>query len=372
MRKRTGGVGALMLLAACGGGASDVAQGNTASAADANASGDVVAAAAAPAAAVAPARPVPGEVKTFSDWAVGCDNLGTCKAAALAPEGEEFPAVLMSITRAAGPNGALSVAFLSSEAIPLPLRVAVDGRPAGEGGRTDDDATRIEGEEAARIVAAAASGKTLSVSDGGNAATSDISLAGLSAALRYIDDRQGRAGTTGALVARGNAPDTRAAPTAPVLTLAAPGGGAAAPSAQQLAEFRKAGECDVDMASNGAAAPETHALGGGKTLLLLPCSMGAYNVMALVYVGDTAGFRPAGFDAPTGMGEEGGVPSVVNGAWENGLLESYDKGRGLGDCGVSASWGWDGAGFRLVEQAVMPECRGNIDFIRTWHAEVRR
>ena len=40
-----------------------------------------------------------------------------------------------------------------SEMIPLPLRVAIDGKAVGEGGRTDDDATRIEGDLARRIVA---------------------------------------------------------------------------------------------------------------------------------------------------------------------------------------------------------------------------
>lgn len=350
--------GALMLLAACG-------DGGTA---------DQASTAAAPGgtpAAGSDARPTPGQLRTFGRWAVGCDNVATCKAAALAPEGGEFPAVLMSITRAGGPNGAITVAFLSSEAIPLPLRIAVDGTPVGEGGRTDDDATRIEGDLARRIVTAAANGRDLTVADGGNAASETISLSGLAAALRYMDDQQGRAGTSGALVARGAAADTRAAPAIPVVTALTPAGTAATASPQQVAEFRKAGNCDPDMAANSAQPSETHAL-GGKTLLLLPCAAGPYNVTALVYVGDASGFRPAEFDSPPGMGEEGGIASVVNGQWENGLLTSYDKARGVGDCGVSASYVWDGSRFRLVEQAAMEECRGNTDFIRTWHAEVRR
>lgn len=350
---------ALMLLAACNEGAtSEKASGAAASGGNA--------------AAAPNSPPAPGMLKTFGDWAVGCDNVAACKAVALGPEGGEFPAVLMSITRAGGPDGAITIAFLSTEAIPLPLRVAVDGKPVGEGGRTDDDATRIEGELARRLVTAASNGRALSVTDGGNAATSTISLAGLAAALRYIDEQQGRAGTSGALVARGQAPDTRPAPPAPVVTALTPAGTAANPSPQQLAIFRKAGSCDEDMAGNSAQPFETHALGGGKTLLLLPCSMGPYNVTALVYVGDSSGFRPAEFDSPTGMGEGSGIANVVNGMWENGLLTTYNKARGLGDCGVSASYAWDGTRLRLVEQAEMEECRGNTDFIRTWHADVRR
>jgi hypothetical protein len=89
-------------------------------------------------------------------------------------------------------------------------------------------------------------------------------------------------------------------------------------------------------------------------------------------VGDAGTFRPAQFDLPAGMGEGSGTATVVNGMWKNGLLTSYDKGRGVGDCGVSASYAWDGTRFRLVEQAAMQECRGNTDLIRTWHTEVRR
>jgi hypothetical protein len=199
-----------------------------------------------------------------------------------------------------------------------------------------------------------------------------ISLAGLAAALRYIDDQQGRVGTTGALVARGTAPDARPAPAAPLVSALSAGGTAATPKPEQIAQFRKAGDCDPELAANSAQPLEVHALGGGKTLLLLPCSAGAYNVSALVYVGDANGFSAAQFDSPTGMGEGGGIASVVNGQWENGVLTSYDKARGLGDCGVSASHVWDGARFRLVEQSEMSECRGNTDFIRTWHAQTQR
>ena len=40
------------------------------------------------------------------------------------------------------------------------------------------------------------------------------------------------------------------------------------------------------------------------------------------------------------------------------ILSSFDKGRGLGDCGVSADWAWDGKTFRLVEYRFMGDCRG--------------
>jgi hypothetical protein len=32
---------------------------------------------------------------------------------------------------------------------------------------------------------------------------------------------------------------------------------------------------------------------------------------------------------------------------------------------------WDGARFRLVHLEEMPECRGAIDYLTTWRAQVR-
>lgn len=355
--------GAALLLAACGRGPPEAETNDTQSSAAASEEKGP---------AAPDHRPTPGSLATFGDWAVGCDNAGTCKAASLAPEEGDFPDVLMSITRAGGPGGATTIAFLGNEAMTTPLRVAVDGRPVATGGRTDEDGTRIGGDAAWRIAAAAADGRELTVADGAGNGASTISLKGLAAALRSMDANQGRAGTTGALVARGPAADTRAAPKVPVVTAPAPGGVAATPSPLQLARFRQAGGCDEDIAANTAQPFETHALGGGTTLLLLPCSAGPYNVRSLVYVSDGRGFRPAEFDSAPGTSGRGEVPDIVNGLWENGLLTTFDKARGLGDCGVSASHAWDGSRFRLIEQAAMEECRGNTDYIRTWTAELRR
>ncbi len=51
-------------------------------------------------------------------------------------------------------------------------------------------------------------------------------------------------------------------------------------------------------------------------------------------------------------------------------LESFAKGRGIGDCGGSEAYVWDGARFRLVEASAMGECRGAWRWITTWSAQV--
>ena len=64
--------------------------------------------------------------------------------------------------------------------------------------------------------------------------------------------------------------------------------------------------------------------------------------------------------------------SIVNGAVDGGLVTSYAKGRGLGDCGVTQGFVWDGHRLRLVEQRAMGECRGNPDYLTVWRATVVR
>ena len=62
---------------------------------------------------------------------------------------------------------------------------------------------------------------------------------------------------------------------------------------------------------------------------------------------------------------------LINAGWDKaqGLLSSFSKGRGLGDCGTTADYAWDGERFRLVEQARWASA-GSIDYITTWRAQV--
>lgn len=84
----------------------------------------------------------------------------------------------------------------------------------------------------------------------------------------------------------------------------------------------------------------------------------------------------ARFDAPTGMDGETvtDAPYLVNACYDQGTrrLATFAKRRGLGDCGVTQQFTWDGSYFRLVEQTEMGECRGSVDYITTWRAAVRQ
>jgi hypothetical protein len=126
-------------------------------------------------------------------------------------------------------------------------------------------------------------------------------------------------------------------------------------------------------------APRAFRLDAGHSLVLVDhlCGNGAYNFFTSVFVLDEAGTaRRALFDLPPGMGEPStdGSGELTNGDWDpkTRRLNSFERGRGLADCGTTETYAWDGKFFRLVEQDAMGECRGSTDYIRTWIARTSR
>ena len=129
----------------------------------------------------------------------------------------------------------------------------------------------------------------------------------------------------------------------------------------------------------GATQDAAFSLGDAKALVLLNCGAGAYNASAAAYIGERDGagkwaFDPAAFDySPTRLAEGGNIALLVNATWDSAAqtLSSFSKGRGIGDCGTSEDYVWDGASFRLVKARVMDQCRGSTDWIAVWRAEVK-
>lgn len=321
-------------------------------------------------------RPKPGELKTFTDWTVGCDNTLRCTLGSLLPEmgGEDM--ITLNLSREPGPvaagGGKISSALETSNDVEatkrLPVSFAVDGR-------------RIALYDAAALAAAIANAQSLKILDAKDGTLATLSLKGAAAALRYIDAQQGRAGSIDAVVAKGPAPSSAPIPPLPIITAIAPSGTPAKLSGAQVATMRKRATCDLGSFPDGAGesitTPETYALGGGKSLVILPCSTGAYNLIGALFIVDGTRITPAQLDARSGFEVTGAdtgtfVKSVINGEFKDGVLISYAKGRGLGDCGSRQSFVWDATRFRLSEQADMAECRGNIAYITTWRATVIR
>jgi hypothetical protein len=325
-------------------------------------------------AAAAAAVPQPAELRTFQDWTVGCDNGRACHAVGLKPENWPDDALSMSVRRGPGAADLPVLAFdLGSDSNAASLladgkRLAV--RLVGREGYTQVAAADTKAaigalRSADRLEVQAADGKPLGI----------VSLKGASAALLYMDEQQRRTGTATALVRPGNrVPSDLSPPPLPVV-VAPPKSSARGTvlSAAALKALRRKHGCAIDEVG-GPEEAEIAALGAGETLLLLACGSGAYNVSYLPFLVRRGGRAEiADFDYKPHWWEKG-RPMLINAAWdaERGLLTSFGKARGLGDCGTTNAYAWDGRSFRLVEQADMDECRGSMDYITTWRARVVR
>jgi hypothetical protein len=316
--------------------------------------------------------PAIGPIKSFGDWAVACDNLRHCETTSLIGDESDWPdngPLTASIVREAGPAGGFTVTIDAGEKKGVVI-VKVDGVVIARTIAAQSVAT-FGGEDAAKIVAAAAKGTKLVLEDAGGTAIATIPLLGSSAALRFIDDRQGRAGTTGAAIAKGTKPASSvpAAPAAPRIAALKGSGKAATVTAALRAQMEKAVDCSD--AYDGGKPPEieTTPLGGGGTLALLPCGNGAYNYNSIPFV--IRGGKAVAAQLDYGDSNDGKGFLLTNAGWDadQSRLGSYAKGRGLGDCGESAQYVWDGSRFRVVEVRSMNECRGSVNWLRIWYAE---
>jgi hypothetical protein len=272
----------------------------------------------------------------------------------------------LSIERAPGPDAPVAIRLRSQATIALPLTAQIDGEAVARGGTQQDDTISLTGAPAMALSARIAAGKTLTLLDAAGTPVTTLPLTGAAAALRWIDDRQGRVGTTGAIVARGARPDTRPAAALPVIRAATIRGEAALLDPLLITRMREMAGCDDDDLPDVT----TKTLDGPRTLAIVPCAAGAYNVLSALFVIERGAAVPVSFDAPVAGDSDGDL--AYNATFEDGILDTFAKGRGLGDCGVVQRYAWDGARFRLIEQREMAECRGNPDFIRTWTARVIR
>lgn len=308
----------------------------------------------------------PTQPRLFRDWYVACDNTNRCQAAALMP-GEEFDGLETGLLER-GPGARDIATFYLTSPETAPASIRIDGRPvAATVAPTEaesDPGLRVVPADPTAFLAAVQRGQWMELLDGAGTRTGRISLAGAAAAMLYMDEAQGRVG-----------PPAPPRPS-PVVRLARTSEQPATLSDADLARLRRQSRCPSGDVGSGDV--ETGALGGGRTLVLLPCGAGAYNFSSVPYVATRAGralrFVEAPFDIPLDSVErEEGHRYLVNAAWDQGgvTLSDFAKGRGLGDCGSRSRFGWDGARFRLIHREEMRECRGSITYVTTWRAEAR-
>jgi hypothetical protein len=342
------------------------------------------------AAAAAMPAPQPGEIRTFGDWAVGCDNGGNCQAVSLVPEvgGADYDdwEGPVSIIRTAGSDDIFKI-HISFEAKDMDrYKMIVDGRLVDTGPIVQGDyPIEIVGEDAKKVAAAIVKGKQLVLQGPADENITRISLAGSSAALRYIDQKQQRAGTDTALVARGSRAFKPANNKIPTIMVDRWDAAELVPETSDIIALVENSKCKDER--YGVVEDQVFPLGKRenrfRALVLISCGSGAYNFSSAPYVGEyianeraTSGwtFAPTNFDRQPSWGGEGTDPLLVNASWDeqDQTISSYGKARGLGDCGSAENYVWDGDKFRLIDASAMPECRGAYEWITTWRAQYRK
>jgi hypothetical protein len=319
-----------------------------------------------------------GDIRQFRDWTAACDNLRACNAYGFDAElsGNNY----LRLERAGAADSALRMTIVVDAQKDVKLTLAFDepglaGLPAGPiagDANGDDDYRRLTISEPQAVAAALASlrkAKTLVITriDPAGAPPSDpviseISLSGLAAALLWIDDQQKRVGTVTALVGRGDKPAAAvpAVPAAPVVVAARRASGpvpkkapaAVVAKARAVCEDKTIGEPD-----------DVSRLAANDVMYSFVCPglSGAYNYFnALVIDTPSRPPRLAEFRFPRDYGATDHDYSPINAGFDatTQTLSTFNKGRGIGDCGSASDWVWDGQAFRMIGSKAMPDCHG--------------
>ena len=319
--------------------------------------------AAAPPAAQGSATPVTGrsETRAFGDWKAVCDNGGRCVTYSGLGTGG-----WLAIRMDAGPDARPEILMDLSAISGVPIRLIIDGRSqplTAPGG--DSVGFRVpDADVAATLTRLAAAREIQLVSPEFNGG---IPTAGASAAMLWIDERQGRLGTTTALIRRGDRP-AATVPAAPVLpeVAAAPtisqtgfgDEGQTLPAALEALPAVKACRAETSFNEDISKAVMSARLDASTELWAVPCFSGAYNMGHDWYVTGPGGRNPRPATLASAAGERS--QGTVNGGYDAATrtLSAFSKGRGLGDCGVASTWTWTGQAFVLTEESSMEDCQG--------------
>lgn len=328
------------------------------------------------AAVAVPARP--GALRTFADWIVGCDNLRSCQAVALVPEGEDRGAYLMLVLRRDGGVAApaqLEIRFPANVRRGAILQLTIDGASVAQL-QAPGGAAGMALPFAGAIGDALVNGKQAALVDARGTRIARVSLAGLSAAVLHIDEAQGRIGTRRALRRPGTRP-AGASSVPPLPVIRQPPVTGQPPRTLSAKDATKLIGSDDATCANATRAvmPQAARLDATHSVVTIdhPCGNDAYNFYTSVYLLDEKGRASrAPLEVSAAMAPDDSRPVVINGGWDakRRRLTSFARGRGIGDCGSMQEYAWDGTMFRLTQQRDMGECRGSSDYITTWRARV--
>lgn len=320
------------------------------------------------------------ELKTlqnYKDWVVGCDNIKTCHAVLLKPEINTSDGLNASIIKGISDKPFLHINIYNLDILSDDYQIVIDGRIIATTIHIlEDETLRIIGKDALKLADAMARGYKMTLLSS-NRKEQTISLAGTMATMLYIDAQQKTYDTNMAIIARGSKA-YQANFIRPKIIVS---------KIDKLYDMPNNIDISALSQSSGCAEEQfrvdndrVYSMGkDGDTpiaLVIISCGNGAYNFSSALYLGrlenEKWSFEPAGFDYDDAIfTSETGAMVLINVDWDKDtqILSSFHKGRGLGDCGITADYVWDGQKFRLINFAIMDPCRGAWEWITLWQAQ---
>ncbi|WP_368900466.1 DUF1176 domain-containing protein [Mixta calida] len=307
--------------------------------------------------------------RLFREWQVTCNNLNDCDIR----NADENMRIV--IRHQAGPNGTASLDIMSFDADKAE-GIWLDGKRwdhaiALSNADTNNDYANAHSDSLSDIqalIAAAKNAMTISLTPGDDVTGS---LNGLNAALLFVDERQGRLNNQTALFKTGEAPAASVPPrpsAAPALSVppVVPLNNAQTLVKNVIAsqqQVLKQEECEPD--DEDVARSEAQPLDAQHALVMINCGMGAYQSSSVLFVTPRA--APAKAEQlilPLPLKDDEGKPNSISWFTEasydphSGQLFHAARGRGIADCGESATWRYDGQLFHLISYNSQPGCDG--------------
>lgn len=306
--------------------------------------------------------------ETFSDWQVTCNNQNFC----LARNTGEHHGLVMTLSRSAGAQTDATLRIDLGGLTPPPPtepaiapRMFIDNAPLKLDPQhwrlapwhlLTDDAPTIT-----TFLKTIQEEKTITL----KGSLSTISLAGLKAALVFIDAQQKRVGSETAWIKKGDSPPL-SVPPAPALKGVAVVNPTPTPLSQEERDdlldygtWRVSNRrCSLDPSRREV---RVMALTDEKALMLVSCEAGAYNTVDRAWVVSRQKplvSRAVRLRLPFTPSSETNDMELMNADFDekNRELTTLTLGRGIADCGVQARWRFDGQRFRLVRYAEEPSC----------------
>ncbi|MBW9167825.1 DUF1176 domain-containing protein [Enterobacter hormaechei] len=306
--------------------------------------------------------------QSFSDWQVTCNNQNFC----VARNTGEHRGLVMSLSRSAGAKTDASLRIdlggLSAPPVKEPdiaPRLLLDNVPLKLTSqhwqltpwhlKTDDTGTITT------FLKTIQEGQALTLRGG----KQTISLAGLKAALLFVDAQQKRVGSETAWIKKGDSPPL-SVPPAPALKKVAVVNPTPTPlTHNELNDLLDYGnwrmnhsQCSLD--PNRREVRVT-ALTDDKALMIISCEAGAYNTVDLAWLVSRKkpfAARSVRLRLPFTPSSQSSDMELMNASFDEKTREltTLALGRGIGDCGIQTRWRFNGQRFRLVRYAEEPSC----------------